>query len=43
VDTAFCSSPEKKIGRHVHVIFAEGEAKFWLEPEIEVAKKQSLL
>ncbi|CCE24308.1 MULTISPECIES: DUF4160 domain-containing protein [Methylotuvimicrobium] len=23
---------------HVHVISSEGEAKFWLEPEIELAK-----
>ena len=23
---------------HVHVISGEGEAKFWLEPEIELAK-----
>ena len=24
--------------KHVHVFSAEGEAKFWLEPEIELAK-----
>ena len=24
--------------RHVHVFSAEGEAKFWLEPDIELAK-----
>jgi diadenosine tetraphosphate (Ap4A) HIT family hydrolase len=23
---------------HVHVISGDGEAKFWLEPEIEMAK-----
>lgn len=23
---------------HIHVLSAEGEAKFWLEPEIELAK-----
>ena len=23
---------------HVHVLSADGEAKFWLEPEIELAK-----
>lgn len=23
---------------HVHIMSAEGEAKFWLEPEIELAK-----
>lgn len=24
--------------KHVHVLSGEGEAKFWLEPEIELAK-----
>ena len=24
--------------RHVHVIAADGEAKYWLEPEIELAR-----
>ena len=24
--------------KHVHVLSAEGEAKFWLKPEIELAK-----
>ena len=28
--------------KHVHVIRAEGEAKFWLEPEIELAKNHGL-
>ena len=23
---------------HVHILSSEGEAKFWLEPEIELAK-----
>jgi hypothetical protein len=23
---------------HVHVVSSDGEAKFWLEPEIELAK-----
>ena len=23
---------------HVHIVSAEGEAKFWLEPEIEFAR-----
>lgn len=27
---------------HVHVIRSEGEAKFWLEPEIELAKNYGL-
>lgn len=25
---------------HVHVISADGEAKFWLEPEVALAKNQ---
>ncbi|MGB5453284.1 MAG: DUF4160 domain-containing protein [Sedimenticolaceae bacterium] len=28
--------------RHVHVVCADGEAKFWLEPEIELAKNYRL-
>ncbi len=24
--------------KHIHVLSAKGEAKFWLEPEIELAK-----
>ena len=28
--------------KHVHVIRAEGEAKFWLEPEIELARNYGL-
>lgn len=27
---------------HVHVSAAEGEAKFWLEPEIELARNYRL-
>ena len=27
---------------HVHVISPEGEAKFWLEPKIELAVNQGL-
>jgi len=27
---------------HVHVYCADGEAKFWLEPEIELAKNHRL-
>jgi hypothetical protein len=27
---------------HVHVISASGEAKYWLTPEIELARNQSL-
>ena len=27
---------------HVHVISPDGEAKFWLEPEIELAVNQGL-
>lgn len=28
--------------KHVHVISGDGEAKFWLEPEIELAKNHGL-
>ena len=28
--------------RHVHVICSDGEAKFWLEPEVELAKNGGL-
>lgn len=27
---------------HVHIMCAEGEAKFWLDPEIELAKNYGL-
>ncbi len=27
---------------HVHVICADGETKFWLEPEIEIARNYNL-
>ncbi|WP_018267773.1 DUF4160 domain-containing protein [Methylosinus sp. LW4] len=27
---------------HVHVYHPDGEAKFWMEPEIEVARNQGL-
>ena len=27
---------------HVHVTHADGEAKFWIEPEIDVAMNQGL-
>lgn len=32
----FFSREEDRI--HVHVVSGDGEAKFWLEPEIELAK-----
>jgi hypothetical protein len=32
----FFSREEERM--HVHVISGDGEAKFWLEPEIEIAK-----
>jgi len=32
----FFSREEKRM--HVHVISSEGEAKYWLEPEIELSK-----
>ena len=28
--------------KHVHVICTDGEAKFWLEPEIELSKNYNL-
>ncbi|MBW6534613.1 MAG: DUF4160 domain-containing protein [Mariniphaga sp.] len=33
----FFSREEKRI--HIHVISPDGEAKFWIEPEIELVKK----
>ncbi len=27
---------------HIHVICADGETKFWLEPEIEIARNYNL-
>lgn len=32
----FFSREEARV--HVHVVAAEGEAKFWLQPEIELAR-----
>ena len=32
----FFSREEQRM--HVHVLSADGEAKFWLEPEIELAR-----
>lgn len=37
----FFSREERRM--HVHVMHANGEAKFWLEPEIEIAKNHRLL
>ena len=37
----FFSREEPRL--HVHVYCAEGEAKFWLEPQIELAKKYNFL
>jgi hypothetical protein len=36
----FFSREESRM--HVHVHHAEGEAKFWLEPEIELARNHGL-
>jgi len=36
----FFSREEPRV--HVHVLCADGEAKFWLEPEIELAKNVGL-
>ena len=32
----FFSREEER--KHVHIVSSEGEAKFWLEPEIELAR-----
>ncbi len=32
----------EETGMHVHVYCEKGEAKFWLEPEIELAKNYKL-
>lgn len=36
----FFSREEKRM--HIHVISSDGEAKFWIEPEIELAKSVGL-
>lgn len=36
----FFSREESRM--HVHVTCADGEAKFWLEPEIKLARNQNL-
>ncbi len=36
----FFSREEKRM--HIHVISPEGEAKFWIEPEIEIARSTGL-
>jgi len=36
----FFSREEERM--HVHITSGDGEAKFWLEPEIKMAKKLSL-
>ncbi len=36
----FFSREEKRM--HVHVVSADGEAKFWLEPEIQLARNHRL-
>ena len=36
----FFSREEKRM--HVHVICAEGEAKFWMDPKIELARNHGL-
>ena len=36
----FFSREEKRV--HIHVFCADGEAKFWLEPSISVAKNHGL-
>ena len=36
----FFSREEPRI--HVHVVCADGEAKYWLEPEVELSKNYNL-
>jgi len=36
----FFSREEKR--KHIHVYCSDGEAKFWIEPEIELAKNHKL-
>jgi hypothetical protein len=36
----FFSREESRI--HIHVVCTDGEAKFWLEPDIELAKNYNL-
>jgi len=36
----FFSREEKRM--HIHVISPEGEAKFWIEPKIEIARSIGL-
>lgn len=36
----FFSREEQRM--HIHVYCAEGEAKFWLEPQLELAKNYNL-
>lgn len=36
----FFSREEERM--HVHVVSADGEAKFWLEPDIELARNHRL-
>ena len=41
-DTDFSSSREKKSRKHVHVATADGEAKYWLEPDVALANNYRL-
>ena len=36
----FFSGEEQR--KHIHVYCTEGEAKFWIEPEVELAKNYKL-
>ena len=36
----FFSREESRI--HIHIVCADGEAKYWLEPDIELAKNHNL-
>ena len=36
----FFSREEKRI--HIHIFCSEGEAKFWVDPDVEIAKNYGL-
>ncbi len=41
-DYRFFFFSREELRRHVHVSCSDGEAKFWLEPKIELAKNYNL-
>ncbi len=42
MEPEFTSPGAQASSLHVHVYSADGEAKFWLEPEIELARNYGL-